>query len=137
MFNFDGLKKAIAAGVSRWVMTLAGGLIAGWVLALAHKFGFSDILAGRISGDLLDLLGAITLGGTALVLGVKDRKSVGGKMIVTAQQAYDAGVSNGQSQGETVQYNADQARADAVKSAIAAADAAAPKDKAALLASLP
>jgi hypothetical protein len=143
MLNFfrnlmpDGLKRAIAAGLARDAMKFVAGILAAPILALAAKYGFSADLAQHINVDLVDVVGTLVLGGAGVALGIKDRTNVAGKMALTAQQAFDAGVTHGQEQGETAQVTVDQARADAVSNAIAAADAAAPKTKAALLASLP
>jgi hypothetical protein len=126
-----GFIRTILLKLLRHGLTTAGGALAAW---LASKNADPTQ-----TGELVQYLIAagMTVGG--LALSAMDANSVDNRMQATA--AVGTPVTAAQAKvlidsGVVAQHDADQMQADKVKGAIAAADEAAPKDKAALLADL-
>lgn len=117
----------IVQKLARHGATWLGGFILAWLSAHNADPAQANTLVEYLVGAVVTAAGI----GWSMI----DAKKVDTDKKVTAAIAYDAG-AQAQADGVAAQRDVDQHRADTVKAAIVEADAKAPADKAALLASL-
>lgn len=135
----DGLKRAIATKVARWLGTLAAGSIAGFILSHSQLLAvLNQACASLNSEDAMKAFGgALAVAGLALASSLKDAKTVNGKMAVASSASFDAGVARAQEiaaqAGADQQSVSDQAKVAAVAQAMRSADTASKQDRAAVV----
>lgn len=138
----DGFKRAIAAKAARWVGTLAGGAVFGFLLSHSQVTAWlNQACASMSSADALkEFAGGAAVALLALFSSIKDAKSVNGKIATAAAAGYDKGqtqaIQKAMQQGVEVQATADETKIEAVADAMKTADTATKTDKANLVAAI-
>lgn len=126
-----GFVQSIATKEVRHLATALAGALASWLLA--HSASQSD--AANVAEAVSALI--VGLGGYGLSLLNQQGQEVRAQVAATTGQVISPSLSKDLvGRGVNAQQMADEAQADKIQLAIAAAESAAPKDKAALIAEL-
>jgi hypothetical protein len=126
-----GVVRRFATSETRHLATAASGFVLDWLLT--HHAAQSDAM------NIAQAVGMILAGGAGYGLSLINGKGQDVRAAVAAATGtvLPSATSNQlYAKGVQAQQVADQGQADKVRSAVAAADAAAPKDQAALIADL-
>lgn len=137
-----GLKGAITTGVARWAGALAGGAAFGFLLSHTQVTAWLNQACTSLNSEdaLKEFFGAAAVAAVPLVLSIKDKFNVNGKMAAAAAAGFDKGqaqvIQQAQEQGANVQTIGNGIKAAAVADALKQADTATKAEKAAVVGAL-
>lgn len=137
-----GLQSAIINGIGRWAGGIAGGAAFMFLASHTELLAWLNQACASLNDEdtLKGFFGAAIVAGIPLVLTIRDKLNVNGKMATAAAAGYDKGqaqaIQQAMQQGATVQPTGNGTKAAAVADALKHADTASKETKAAVVSAL-